>query len=74
MLRTKAKGLHHLDPDSTVFTEGWLPAEGIVEAIGNRQFFILLSNMTTKQELFDKHEVMGHLNDDISTNVSAEAP
>lgn len=50
-----------------------MPAKGIVEALPNRQYFVLVTNTTTNRQRFEEHKVLGHLNDHTSIKVSAEA-
>lgn len=59
LVTTKTNGLLHFEPDPNLVTPGCLPTKGIVEAIANRSFFILVTNNSTKQQRFDKHKVTG---------------
>lgn len=73
MVSTKATGLLRLGPDLILVTQECLPAKGIVEAISNRPFFIIITNTSTGQQLLNKQIILGRLNDDLSTIFNTEA-
>lgn len=50
MITTKTKGLLHIDPDPNCVTKACLPAEGIIEALSNHSFFILVTSNPLEQQ------------------------
>lgn len=74
MVTTRAKRVLHIDPDHNLASKRCLPTRGIIKALPNRLFFILVTNTTTNQQQFEKHKELGHLNGNIFTIASAEAP
>lgn len=74
MVTAKAKRLLDLDPEPHLVGSGCSPAKGIVKALSNCPFFILVTNTATRQEHFNKPTIPGRLHDCISTIVSTEAP
>lgn len=74
MVTIESKGILHFDPDHYPVTQRCLPVKGITNSLPDRPFFILVTNTATKYQLFEKRKVLGNLNDDISTMISAEAP
>lgn len=53
IVTTRTKGFVHFDRDLNLFTKGCLPAKGLVEAISNTPFFILVTKTNTKEQHFD---------------------
>lgn len=73
MLATaKDNGALHFDTDPTLLTQRCLFAKEIVEAVTDHPLFILVINTATRQQRFNKHEVLGVSNDYIFTTVSKE--
>lgn len=75
MVTTKTTAIFlHFYPDPSLVAKGRPLAKCNAETISIHPFFILATDTTTKQQNFDKHKVLGVLNDDIATIVSSEAP
>lgn len=66
MITTKAKGLRQLDPNPDHTLQDCWTAEGSVEAFADCTLFIFVTNTSSKRRRFEKHNMLGRPNDDIS--------
>lgn len=71
---TKAMCLLHFVSHRDFVTQGYLPAKGIFESNPNRSFFVLVTNITTKQQPFYENKVLRNFYDSVFTIGSAKVP
>lgn len=74
MITTKAEDVTYFDIESNLVIQAYLPAKAIVQANPNSSFAILVTNISTKEQHFNKRKLMGRLNDDLCTIVSSKTP
>lgn len=74
MVKTETKVLLQFDGGHSLVIQRGLPAKNTIDALRILRFFILVTNITIKHKRFEKHKLLGHPRDYISTIGSAEAP
>lgn len=74
MVASKAKGILDIDSERNLVTQGCLSAKVSLEAFRSLPFFTLVTELTMKQQNFEKYKILVRLNDGISKIASAESP
>lgn len=72
MVTTRVQGLLKIEPDYELDIKERLPTNGIVEALSNRHFDVLVTNIIKSPLKVDRTQVLGRLTDQIEKVVATD--